>query len=51
MNIDRLLDLLSLILSGQSYKPLGAPSSILRGETLPPARELSNLEVSDRVFK
>ncbi|KZT27933.1 phosphatidylinositol 3-kinase [Neolentinus lepideus HHB14362 ss-1] len=27
---DRLLDMLSQILSGQSYKPLGAPSSLIR---------------------
>ncbi|EIN09563.1 FAT-domain-containing protein [Punctularia strigosozonata HHB-11173 SS5] len=29
---ERLLDMLSLILSGQPYKPLGAPSSFVRGE-------------------
>ncbi|CCM00588.1 uncharacterized protein FIBRA_02624 [Fibroporia radiculosa] len=32
---DRLLDLLSLILNGQHYKSLGAPSSLLRGESGP----------------
>ncbi|KZT69244.1 phosphatidylinositol 3-kinase [Daedalea quercina L-15889] len=30
---DRLLDLLSMLLSGQHYKPLGAPASILRTES------------------
>ncbi|OSX64010.1 hypothetical protein POSPLADRAFT_1065405 [Postia placenta MAD-698-R-SB12] len=30
---DRLLDLLSLILSGQHYKPLGAPASLLRADS------------------
>jgi hypothetical protein len=32
---ERLLTLLSTILSGQPYKPLGAPATLLRGE--PPA--------------
>lgn len=45
LNLDRLLDLLSVILSGQSYKPLGAPSAILRSDSVPVARELSNAEV------
>ena len=31
LNLDRLLDLLSVLLSGQPYKPLGAPASIVRG--------------------
>lgn len=30
---DRLLDLLSVLLSGQHYKPLGAPTSILRTDS------------------
>lgn len=33
IGIDRLLDLLSLILSGQHYKPLGAPASLLRADS------------------
>ncbi|EJF64386.1 atypical/PIKK/FRAP protein kinase [Dichomitus squalens LYAD-421 SS1] len=30
---DRLLDLLSMVLCGQSYRPLGAPPSLLRGDS------------------
>ena len=30
--LDRLLDLLSVLLSGQPYKPLGAPASIVRAD-------------------
>lgn len=31
-NLDRLLDLLSNVLSGQPYKPLGAPAAVARGD-------------------
>lgn len=31
--LDRLLDLLSMLLNGQHYKPLGAPTSILRSDS------------------
>ncbi|KII85882.1 hypothetical protein PLICRDRAFT_144570 [Plicaturopsis crispa FD-325 SS-3] len=40
---DRLLDLLSNILSGQPYKPLGAPSSIVRSDI---ARDINATQLS-----
>ncbi|KAK7686283.1 hypothetical protein QCA50_010507 [Cerrena zonata] len=40
---DRLLDMLSLILSGQNYKPLGAPP-LVRSEPPPVTREFSNAD-------
>ncbi|KAI0078720.1 phosphatidylinositol 3-kinase [Panus rudis PR-1116 ss-1] len=40
---DRLLDMLSLILSGQNYKPLGAPP-LVRSEPPPVTREFSNTD-------
>ncbi|GBE86637.1 Serine/threonine-protein kinase tor2 [Sparassis crispa] len=43
---DRLLDLLSQILSGQPYKPLGAPSSLLRGEPAAPNRDYTLSEAT-----
>ncbi len=42
--IDRLLDLLSILLSGQPYKPLGAPP-LLRGETPSMTRDHNAAEV------
>ncbi len=42
---DKLLDLLSMILSGQPYKPLGAPSTLARNEVSTVNREL-NAQVS-----
>ncbi|KAF9047130.1 phosphatidylinositol 3-kinase [Hymenopellis radicata] len=38
---DKLLDLLSMLLSGQPYKPLGAPSSLTRNEASTSNRELT----------
>ncbi|KAK0217827.1 phosphatidylinositol 3-kinase [Armillaria fumosa] len=38
---DKLLDLLSMILSGQPYKPLGAPSTLARNEVSTVNRELN----------
>lgn len=43
-SIDRLLDLLSVILGGQPYKPLGAPSSL--GEMTTMTRDLNTAQVS-----
>lgn len=43
---DRLLDLLSLILCGQLYKPLGAPPSLTRGDISTITRDLSATQVS-----
>ena len=37
--LDRLLDLLSVLLSGQPYKPLGAPASIVRGDSTSTTRD------------
>ena len=42
--LDRLLNLLSVILGGQKYKPLGAPST-MRSDSAPMTREFSNNEV------
>ncbi|PCH36202.1 atypical/PIKK/FRAP protein kinase [Wolfiporia cocos MD-104 SS10] len=42
---DRLLDMLSMILSGQHYKPLGAPSSILRSDQAPLLKDINASEV------
>ncbi|OCH96265.1 FAT-domain-containing protein [Obba rivulosa] len=42
---DRLLDLLSHILIGRPYKPLGAPPSLLRGESATSTRDFTNGEV------
>ncbi|KAF9647181.1 atypical/PIKK/FRAP protein kinase [Thelephora ganbajun] len=36
---DRLLDLLSVLLSGQPYKPLGAPASIVRADNSSASRD------------
>ncbi|KAI0792169.1 FAT-domain-containing protein [Abortiporus biennis] len=41
---DRLLDLLSVILSGQNYKPLGAPPSLLRNDSSTTTREFNAAE-------
>jgi len=43
---DRLLDLLSLILSGQSYKPLGVPPSLVRGDSSNMSREYAANQTS-----
>ncbi|KAH8093828.1 FAT-domain-containing protein [Cristinia sonorae] len=40
---DRLLNLLSVILGGQKYKPLGAPAAV-RTDSTPMTREFSNTE-------
>jgi FKBP12-rapamycin complex-associated protein len=42
---DRLLDLLSTILSGQPYKPLGAPASLSRTDMSTITREISTSQV------
>ena len=42
--LDRFLDLLSLILSGQTYKPLGAPTSLGRSDMT--TRDLNATQVS-----
>lgn len=47
--LDRLLDMISVILSGQGYKPLGAPPSLLRSESGGPVRDLTAPEVGDEV--
>lgn len=39
--IDRLLDLLSVILSGQQYKPLGAPATLAQGNITSLTRDIS----------
>jgi len=44
---DRLLDLLSLILTGQSFRPLGAPSALGRAEA---AKEVT-IDVSTLVHR
>ncbi|KAH9940814.1 atypical/PIKK/FRAP protein kinase [Epithele typhae] len=46
---DRLLDLLSMILSGHSYKPLGAPSSLLRSESATANKEAMPMEVANSI--
>jgi FKBP12-rapamycin complex-associated protein len=43
---DRLLDLLSILLSGQPYKPLGAPPSLVRGDMTAMSRDLGATQVS-----
>ena len=45
LSTDRLLDLLSLILSGQTYKPLGAPPSLGRSDITTLTRDLSTTRV------
>jgi len=40
-SVDRLLDLLSHILSGQPYKPLGAPPNLTRPDVNPIARDMT----------
>ena len=47
--IDRLLDALSIILSGHSYKPLGAPPSILRADSGTASKEPVPPEVANAV--
>jgi len=42
---DRLLELLCVILSGQPYKPLGAPSSLGRNEATTISRDLNVSQV------
>lgn len=42
---DRLLDLLSIILSGQPYKPLGAPPSLGRTDMTTITRDLNATQV------
>ena len=49
VRIDRLLDMLSLILSGQNYRPLGAPSSLLRGDSGAAGKEPVPLEGANAV--
>ncbi|KAF8892145.1 phosphatidylinositol 3-kinase [Infundibulicybe gibba] len=44
--IDRLLDLLSVILSGQPYKPLGAPNSLSRNDVGPMNREVNTTQLA-----
>ncbi|KAI0741336.1 atypical/PIKK/FRAP protein kinase [Daedaleopsis nitida] len=46
---DRLLDTLSVILSGHNYKPLGAPPALLRGDSGAAAKEAVPLEVANSV--
>jgi len=46
---DRLLDLLSNILSGQPYKPLGAPPTLARSDMVAINRDLNPTQVSKRV--
>ncbi|KAI0793741.1 atypical/PIKK/FRAP protein kinase [Fomes fomentarius] len=46
---DRLLDTLSIILSGHAYKPLGAPPSLLRGDSATVAKEPVPLEGTNSV--
>ena len=41
----RLLDLLSFILSGQPYKPLGAPPSLVRGDSSTISRDYNATQV------
>lgn len=43
---DRLLDLLSMILCGQPYKAIGAPSSLVRSDVSAFTRDLSSSQVS-----
>jgi len=43
---DRLLDLLSMILCGQPYKAIGAPSSLVRSDVSAYTRDLSSSQVS-----
>lgn len=43
---DRLLDLLSLILNGEHYKPLGAPPLLLRGDAAASIKDFNTSEVS-----
>lgn len=47
--IDRLLDLLSLILTGTTYKPLGAPANTSRADTTT-ARDLVATQVCQPTF-
>lgn len=42
---ERLLDLLSVILSGQAYKPLGAPSTLGRSDVAAITRDLNPTQV------
>lgn len=42
---DRLLDLLSMILCGQPYKAIGAPSSLVRTDVSAFTRDLSSSQV------
>ncbi|KAI1796782.1 atypical/PIKK/FRAP protein kinase [Ganoderma leucocontextum] len=44
---DRLLDLLSLVLSGHSYRPLGAPQSLLRGDSGAAVKEPIPIEIAN----
>lgn len=44
-NLDRLLDVLSMILSGQPYKPLGAPPSLARNDLGVITRDLNATQV------
>jgi FKBP12-rapamycin complex-associated protein len=46
---DRLLDLLSNILSGQPYKPLGAPPTLARNDMVAINRDLNPTQVSKRL--
>lgn len=45
--LERLLDMLSIILSGQSYKPLGAPGAV-RADIL--NRDVVNAQVGHSAF-
>jgi hypothetical protein len=47
-DIDRLLDQLSQILSGQPYKPLGAPPSLPRHDAIIISRDYNMSKVIDR---
>jgi FKBP12-rapamycin complex-associated protein len=41
LSVDRLLDMLSTILSGQPYRPLGSPPSVVRGDVSIIARDIN----------
>jgi hypothetical protein len=45
---DRLLDLLSNMLSGQPYKPLGAPPSLTRSDMVAMNRDLNPTQVGNK---
>ncbi|KAF9006075.1 phosphatidylinositol 3-kinase [Cyathus striatus] len=45
--VNRLLDLLSVILSGQPYKPLGAPPSLARNDISTITRDINTTQISN----